>query len=309
MERLANVCEMYYLARKTQQEIADKTGYSRSMISRLLTEATELGIVEIKIKHPLQRNYELEAQLEKRYGLKMARVVAVSNGRGRDKARHVGKAAARVIEQLVSDHSVVGVSWGTALAETFAELRPQSRRDVTVVQVMGSFGNREPEIDGAALSSQLAHAFGGKYIPMPAPLYVRTPTMRDALLQDQSVAKAIETLARANILIAGIGAVDPKYSTLLRTQYITPAYISQLKKRGAAGDICALNFDTDGKIIETPLSNKRVGISIAQMLNIPTRVGIAGGEHKRDAIAAALANELVNVIVTDEPTAVGILQS
>ena len=52
---LADVAEMYYLEDKNQSEIAESVGVTRSMISRMLTEARENGIVEIRIQRPLQR--------------------------------------------------------------------------------------------------------------------------------------------------------------------------------------------------------------------------------------------------------------
>ena len=57
---LADVAEMYYLEQKNQAEIAKAVGVTRSMISRMLTEARESGIVEIRIQRPLQSDPDLE---------------------------------------------------------------------------------------------------------------------------------------------------------------------------------------------------------------------------------------------------------
>lgn len=61
---LADVAEMYYLEQKNQAEIAKTIGVTRSMISRMLTEARESGIVEIRIQRPLQSDPELESALK-----------------------------------------------------------------------------------------------------------------------------------------------------------------------------------------------------------------------------------------------------
>lgn len=60
LELLARIAGLYYEDRLTQEEIAQQTGYSRSMISRFLTEARDLNVVEVKVNHPLGRHRELE---------------------------------------------------------------------------------------------------------------------------------------------------------------------------------------------------------------------------------------------------------
>lgn len=49
---LTRVAELYYEQGLTQEGISAELGYSRSAISRLLTEAREVGIVEITIHYP-----------------------------------------------------------------------------------------------------------------------------------------------------------------------------------------------------------------------------------------------------------------
>ena len=44
---LTDISEMYYIQGKTQSQIAHVLNFSRSTVSRLLTEARQEGIVEI----------------------------------------------------------------------------------------------------------------------------------------------------------------------------------------------------------------------------------------------------------------------
>ena len=61
---LADVAEMYYLDQKNQAEIAKRIGVTRSMVSRILTEARESEIVEIRIRRPVQADRELEVCID-----------------------------------------------------------------------------------------------------------------------------------------------------------------------------------------------------------------------------------------------------
>ena len=53
---LASVANLYYNVEMTQNQIAERFFTSRSKISRMLKEARQLGIVEIKILEPWDRN-------------------------------------------------------------------------------------------------------------------------------------------------------------------------------------------------------------------------------------------------------------
>ena len=56
MIRLADVARKYYIEDKKQSDIAKELGVSRPLISRMLTEAKALGLVEITIHDPWQRS-------------------------------------------------------------------------------------------------------------------------------------------------------------------------------------------------------------------------------------------------------------
>ena len=49
-QRLAYVARRYYLDNQKQSDIAGELGVSRPMVSRMLAEAREAGIVEIAIR-------------------------------------------------------------------------------------------------------------------------------------------------------------------------------------------------------------------------------------------------------------------
>ncbi len=61
--QLADVARQYYLEDLTQEQIARGIGVSRSHVSRMLKEARERGIVEIRIHHPLRTSPDLAQKL------------------------------------------------------------------------------------------------------------------------------------------------------------------------------------------------------------------------------------------------------
>ena len=72
---LAQVASFYYDQGKSQAEIANEFGISRSAVSRLLTEAREKGIVEITVHYPWRTSPELEEALVSTFGLNLILVL------------------------------------------------------------------------------------------------------------------------------------------------------------------------------------------------------------------------------------------
>lgn len=59
LRRLAHVATRYYLEDWKQSDIAKELGVSRPLVSRMLSEARELGVVEITVHAPGQQRQDL----------------------------------------------------------------------------------------------------------------------------------------------------------------------------------------------------------------------------------------------------------
>jgi dihydroxyacetone kinase-like protein len=75
------------------------------------------------------------------------------------------------------------------------------------------------------------------------------------------------------------------------------------------GDIAGNHFDLDGNIIKDGFTSRQITISSDALMQIPTRISVAGGPGKTNAVIGALRSGLVNVLVTDSITARNILAS
>jgi DNA-binding transcriptional regulator LsrR (DeoR family) len=81
-----------------------------------------------------------------------------------------------------------------------------------------------------------------------------------------------------------------------------------LRERGVVGDILGQFFDADGSVVELPIHDRRIGIELSDLVPIPKVVGVAGGLHKADAILGALHGGYLDVLVTNELTAIRLLE-
>ena len=97
---LASVANLYYNAEMTQNQIAERFFTSRSKISRMLKEARQLGIVEIKILEPWDRNIELEQEFMKRFSLKDVRVISTKESNDTMVLQKLGEVAAYYLDMM-----------------------------------------------------------------------------------------------------------------------------------------------------------------------------------------------------------------
>jgi DNA-binding transcriptional regulator LsrR (DeoR family) len=223
--------------------------------------------------------------------------------------RRLGGLAAPLVEELVHDQSTLGVSWGTGLSELVNALASRSRSNIHVVQLIGLIGASDsPEIDNPELAQRLARTLGGRYSILPAPLLVDSESTREALLNDYRVQRVLAHVQRMDLALMGIGAVEAQYSTLVRAGCISVTQAAELAQAGAVGDASAIYYDRQGRLINSPLTRRVISIEPAALVAVPNKLGIAGGQAKPLAILGAVRAQLVNILVTDEVAASGVIR-
>jgi len=307
-ELLAQVASLYYEENMRQADIARRVGISRSTISRLLQEAREMGIVEITVHYPWKTDPELECELSARFDLRCVRVLA---GRGRsyqEVLRGLGVLAARYLGEVLTGGMLLGISWGASVYSTVQALRIDRPLPVTVVQMVGALGGGDPLTDGPDLARLLAQACGGEYRFLHAPLVVESAAVRDALLQEPRISETLSLARRADVALVGIGAVVPEASGMLRAGYLDREALARLRAGGAVGNVCGRHYDARGRVLETELAQRIVGIELEALHHVGRVIGVAGGRPKAEAILGALRGRHVNVLVTDDAAALEILR-
>lgn len=305
---LVRVASLYYEQGLTQEEIAQRIGFSRSNVSRLLTEARQEGVVEIRINHPWATSNELAATLIHRFGLQDALVLASGSPDRNEVLRGVGVLAARYLERVLKPNYILGIGWGTALYEVVHGLRHIRMPGIEVVQIIGGTGSLNPQIDGTELARQLARALGARYRYLHAPLIVETPELCRALMQERDIHESLEIGRKADVVLVGIGSVVREISSLTRSGHLLEDELAWLQAIGAVGDICAQHFDIQGRMCAFELNERVVGLRLNELQRIPCVIGVAGWREKASAILGALRGKYIDVLVTDDAAAHEVLR-
>lgn len=304
--QLVKVSQLYYQDDLTQGEIAARLHLSRSKVVRLLQEARQAGIVQIRIIVPQHMSGDLERRLEHRFDLQQA-VVVESDAMRHDEIRAaVGSETARLLANVLKPGTVLAISSGTTLAAVVDAMAPMHDIDVAIVELQGivSDGGSSDEYDTEHLATRLAETIHAQYRMLPVPREMGTPEVVTAILSDPRIQRTLALARQAHVLLVGMGSIDPLSPTLA---HLTDDVLTALKGTGAVGEIATRFFDAGGTPCPSALDARLIGLELTEMRTIPVRIGAAFGLPKVPAIVGALRGRYVNTLVTDAPTAVAIL--
>ncbi|MCS6826212.1 MAG: sugar-binding transcriptional regulator [Caldilinea sp.] len=308
---LVTVATLYYELGQNQQQIADRLETSRSSVSRMIKEARDLGIVEIRIHRPVNRAYALEQALIDRFGLTDAYVL-LTNPDQRDEERlaGVGRLAAGYLERVLGQlppHACIGIAWGTGVHAAISALGEDRSRQIDVVQILGSLGAANPLIDGPDLARLLASKLGGRYFDLHAPALVEQPALRDLLLNEPSVRDGLQRARSVALAITGIGTVQEEAASFLRAGHLSPEDLAELRRQGVVGETVGRFFDVHGRFAQFDINARVIGIDLPDLRKIPRVIAVARGLPKAMSILGALRGRYMTVLATDDQTAQAVL--
>ena len=297
---MTKAARMNHIQGARQTEIAEKMGISQAGVSRLLRMAEEHGIIR-KIVVPPEGLYpDIEDGLIAAYGLEAAYVIDI--GSSEDGISQIlGAAAARCLTDAFDSGPVLGfTSWSTTLRELarLIDSRPQAGVK-HVVETLGDLGSPMLQHEADVATLQMAQAFDAEAIFLRAPGVMRSQELRNAALADAHIRKALHRLDEVDIVLVGIGPADFHGPLEESDNFFTKQQLAAVRAAGAVGQLHQRFIDRDGHQVETPLDDLVIGITLDQLRNARRRIAVAGGSKKHAAIAAALAGEWIDVLVTD----------
>jgi DNA-binding transcriptional regulator LsrR (DeoR family) len=296
---------LYYIAGKTQDEVAAAMGISRQAAQRLVSLAMSEGLVRVWMEHPIARCLDLAAALCARYGLVKADVVP-SDPEADGGTVGLGEAGAAEIARWLRREQpiVLAIGTGRTLKAAIDHLPPIACPQHCVVSLTGNVGP-----DGTAayynVIFSMAEAVQARHFPMPLPVFVGSPEERRLMHGQSLIRSTLGLAAAADVAFVGIGEMDDD-APLYVDRFLTAEELHAEQAAGAAGEICGWIFDRDGRL-RTEGANRRTASAPIPDRGRCTVIALAKGRRKLPAIRAALRGRLVNGLITDEATAEALL--
>jgi DNA-binding transcriptional regulator LsrR (DeoR family) len=305
---LCKVAWLYYHNEDTQAEIAEKLGLSRVTVNRMIREARESGLVEIKVKSDLSPLFDLAQRLVREYSLRDAVCTFPPEG-ATDLRPGLAEAAAQVIGQRLREGMTVGIGIGRTIASIPDYFQPPAPIACRFIGLTGGLDLHQGEVPHTFDTlSRLANLTGGTALYIPTPSYLKDSAARKLLSKEQAVKAALEAAAGSQMAVFSVGAAD--YSALLyEFNHITSQELEELRACEAVGDVLGLFFDRNGHELQIELNRRIIGLHLDQLKRIPLKIMAAGGENKREAIRIALKSRVCDILVTDAATAEWLLKT
>jgi deoxyribonucleoside regulator len=306
-DELVKVAELYFVEEKTQQQIADLLSISRPKVSRLLSVAKSSGVVRIEIHHPSKRLGELSILVQDKFNLDRCAVTHTYPSPEVTQAI-AGRQAAQELEQVLTAGDIIGVTWGKSVRAVVDHVSPPSVRGAMVVQMAGSLGEGNPDLDGHEIARLLAKQLNCGHRIVSAPTVANSREACDYLKEQPAVAATLKEASHANIALFGVGSLDDPENSLHRIGFLDEAERQSLLGSGAVGHAVGQVFDVNGEGI--PSFNKRVvAIGFHDLARVPTRLAVATGTGKTIALGAALRGGLISHLVVDEDLATSLIEN
>jgi len=296
---------LYYEEGMTQQAIADLLHVSRTTVVKILQAARDEGIVSISVAPQHLGAVRGARELKARYQLETAIVVPDDGGVSPDYER-IGRAAGRYLTSVIKPEDILGVCWGKtvlAMSETVPEM---TLPDLTIVQAAGSaMGAYESSTERC--TANMAVRLHARCVNLHAPGIVSGYALKEALMAEKSIKEKFSLLHSCSKIVFGMADLGPQ-SMAFVSGYLEQNDALPYQDNGAVGIMAGRFFDNAGHAVMGELDNRMIGITLEKLNQIPERICIAGGKDKVAALHALLSGGNATVLVTDESTALMLLQ-
>jgi len=292
---------LYYVAGRTQDEIASAMGISRQSAQRLVSLAVAEKLIKVRLDHPIAACLELAERLKDKFELRHVDVVPTDPA-STSTTVGIAEAGAVEIERWLksADPIVLAVGTGRTLKAAIDQLPPMECPQHRIVSLTGNIGP-----DGSAayynVIFSMADAVKARHFPMPLPVLVSSPEERDLLHRQDLVQFALQLGRETNVAFVGIGELGSD-APLCVDGFLAREEMDRLTATGACGEICGWMFDKEGQLLADVINDRVASVPLPSRESA-TVVGLAKGSKKYAAIRAALTGRMINGIITDERTA------
>lgn len=304
---LFKIAQLYYEQDYTQAEISKELGIYRTTVGRMLKKAKKEGIVKIEVKSKINEQIDIEEKIRKHFGMKEIVIVPSRNAATRfDVEQLIGKACSELLNRVVKDQDVIGSAWGTTLGNMVSQLSGISPKNVECVPLVGGPGEMNVDFHVNAIVYKLAEIFAGKSYFIDAVAVYKSSETTQEILSASFMKKILELWQNLTIAIVGIGS-QTSSSNMVWSGILGESDRNLLEEHKVVGDICSRFYTLSGELIESDLSKRTVSIELENLKNLNYSIGVAYSKDKVDSIIGAMRGEFINVLVTDEETALRIV--
>ncbi len=289
----------YYLENMTQQKISEELGISRMRVIKLLEKARQNGVIQFNIRQDSAYRMKIERRLAEQWNLKDTFIVPTPP-EGSDLNETIAQAAAMYIGDRMSENCFINMGYGDTLRRVLNHLATMAEYPISVVSLTGGVSYYLPNAQ--------SNVFNAKLYLLPVPLLVSSKEMNIALQNEPSVQEISRMVRLASMSVVGIGGMSDN-ATILNNGILNKNDFLYLSMQGAVGDILSHFIDKDGHPIASGVEDRLISTDLSLLQSLDNVIGVAAGSDKVEAIRAVLRNKYLDVLITDETTALQLIDT
>ena len=290
-KRLVYAARRYYLEDQKQSDIARELGISRPMVSRLLAEAREFGVVEIKIHDPERQSDALLEQLRSA-GLIQGGVLVEDGADSDETNQRVSQGAVALLGEIGARR--LGVGWGYLIGQLVSWLEENPQLDSAVTDICPLVGNASIPARNYQ-SNENVRLIAQQLGAVPHFLYL--PALPESLEEKQllcsteiyrQICRQWEQMDTALVNIGDYPS-SPDFASLVR-------YGDLLQRQHACGRMLIYYFNEAGTIIQSE-QDFAIQIPIQTLRRCPNLIGVCSANTSAKALGGALKSGFFTHIV------------
>ena len=293
-ERLVNVARMYYEQDRTQSEIADRYGISRPMVSKLLKEARDRGIVTIRINAPKGESGGAPSLMElvgRCFGIYDG--VAVPGGPN-DQTTNEAVAEAAISYLSGLGGTGLGIGWGHIIGDVVKHMEQKAKLvpiGTFVCPLIGNGGVGLKNYHSNELVRVIAEHSGAEPAFLYSPAYVLSEQELNLTKELDNYRMVSEAWRKLDVALVNIGNFPsvPDFASEAR-------YGDVLVKQKAVGRILNYFVNREGRILYSE-TDYAIQIPLELLRKTKHVVGICSANTSSAALRAVLRTGLVNYLI------------
>ena len=256
-------------------------------------------MIQFKISPERSQQLMLEQKLTTQWNLKDVFVVPTPPN-GSNLNETIAQAAAMYIGDRLTENMFINMGYGDTPSRVLNHLATIAESPISVVSLTGGVSYYLPNIR--------SNIFNAKLYLYPAPLLVSSKEMCKAMRDEPPIQEIARMVRLATMTVVGIGAMNED-ATIISNGILNPNDFLYLSMQGAVGDILTHFFDRDGSPIHSDIEERLFSTSLNTLKSLNNVIGISGGPQKVEAIRAALRGSYLDVLITDEDTALQLIDA
>ena len=291
-KRMAYIARRYYLEDQKQSDIARELGISRPLVSRILSEARELGVVEITIHDPEAETAGLLERLRQTGAIQGG--ILVEDGEDNDATNQLlSKGAVELLQQLGTRR--LGVGWGYLIGQlvTWLEKHPQPDSPITdICPLVGNASiparNYQSNENVRLMAQQLGATPHFLYLPaLPESL-----EEKQLLCSTEIYRRIDQEWQQLDTALVNLGDYpsSPDFASLVR-------YGNLLQQQHACGRMLVYYYNEAGTVIQSE-QDFAIQIPMETLKRCPRIIGVCSANTSVKALRGALQSGFLTHIVT-----------